>query len=310
MSKYVIEGNINFNQELYKLLDEDSDNEDELCQITGLKLEDKHIALECKHKFNYNALYTEICKQKFVFKTYYPHLLTKRDEKKFNDSKLDYFIKCPYCRNIQFTLLPYYEELGLKEIYGINSLDKKLTITNKNENTQHNHHSPNLKVTTYTFKRYGVTFQFGDCCEKINIFGDICNSHYASIIPNTEMAYCPHHYKEGLKKHKQKEKKIAEDKKIIAKQEKENKLNEKKKLLEEKNIEREAKGLPPLKRLPILKNNVENVVEQQNNPIQTYVPEGDNNTCSAILKSGPRKGNICSSKKITENGLCNRHSSK
>ena len=38
MSKYVIEGNINFNQELYKLLDEDSDNEDELCQITGLEL--------------------------------------------------------------------------------------------------------------------------------------------------------------------------------------------------------------------------------------------------------------------------------
>jgi hypothetical protein len=311
MSKYIIEGNINFNQELYKLLDEDSDNEDELCQITGLKLEDKYVTLECKHKFNYKALYTEICKQKFEFKTYFPHLLTKRDEKKFNDSKLDYFIKCPYCRNIQFTVLPYYEELGLKEIYGINSLDKKLIITNENEITQH---TPNLKVTTYTFKRYGVTFQFGDCCEKINVFGDTCNSHYASTIPNTLLSYCPHHYKEGLKKHKQKEKKNAEEKKMIVKQEKENKLNEKKKLLEEKNIERETKGLPPLKRLPTLKK-VENVVEQQNNFIQPYVPEGDNSNvnnivCNAILKSGPNKGKICGSKKITENGLCNRHSSK
>jgi hypothetical protein len=310
MSKYVIEGNINFNQELYKLLDEDSDNEDELCQITGLKLEDKYITLECNHKFNYKALYTEICKQKFVFKTYFPHLLTKRDEKKYNDSKLDYFIKCPYCRNIQFTILPYYEELGLKEIYGINSLDKKLKNDNEIENAQHNHHSTNLHTTTYTFKRYGVTFKFGDCCEKINVFGDTCNSHYASVIPNTQLSYCAHHYKEGLKKHKQKEKKIVEEKKMIAKQEKENKLNEKKKLLEEKNIEREAKGLPALKRLPILKSQVKNVVEQQNNLIQTYVPEGDTNICSAILKSGPRKGNICGSKKITENGLCNRHSSK
>jgi hypothetical protein len=125
------------------------------------------------------------------------------------------------------------------------------------------------------------------------------------------MAYCPHHYKEGLKKHKQKEKKIAEEKKIIAKKEKENKLNEKNKLLEEKNIEREVKGLPPLKRLPILKSNLENIVEQQNIPIQSYLPEGqDNNMCSAILKSGLRKGNICGSKKITNNGLCNRHSVK
>ena len=31
MSKYTIEGNINFQEELYKLLDEESDNEDELC---------------------------------------------------------------------------------------------------------------------------------------------------------------------------------------------------------------------------------------------------------------------------------------
>ena len=41
MSKYTIEGNINFQDELYKLLDIDSDDEEELCQITGIKLTDK-----------------------------------------------------------------------------------------------------------------------------------------------------------------------------------------------------------------------------------------------------------------------------
>jgi hypothetical protein len=218
MPNYKIEGNVDFYGSLYSSLDYDSsDDQDQgssnklICEISGQKLTANFITLECKHTFNYDALYTEICKQKFVFKTYFPHLLTKRDEKKYNDSKLDYFIKCPYCRNIQFTILPYYEELGLKEIYGINSLDKKLKNDNEIENAQYNHHSTNLHTTTYTFKRYGVTFKFGDCCEKINVFGDTCNSHYASVIPNTQLSYCAHHYKEGLKKHKQKEKKICRD---------------------------------------------------------------------------------------------------
>ena len=142
MSKYIIEGNINFQEELYKLLDEDSENEDELCQITGLHLKDKHVTLECKHHFNYDALYNEICKQKFEFKTYDPNTLTKKDLQKCRDSKLDYFIKCPYCRNIQFTILPYYEELELKKIYGINSLDKTLPNTVIMHNPSNNYTYP------------------------------------------------------------------------------------------------------------------------------------------------------------------------
>ena len=38
MLRYTIEGNINFQDELYKLLDIDSDDEDKLCQIKILKL--------------------------------------------------------------------------------------------------------------------------------------------------------------------------------------------------------------------------------------------------------------------------------
>lgn len=124
MEKYKIEGNINFQEELYKMLDEESDDEEQLCQITRLPLKDKYVTLECKHHFNYDSLYREICKQKYEFKTYEPKSLSKKDLQKFRDSKLDYFIKCPYCRNIQFTVLPYYKELSLKKIYGINSLDK------------------------------------------------------------------------------------------------------------------------------------------------------------------------------------------
>ena len=138
-NNYTIEGNINFQEELYKLLDEDSEDEDTLCQITSLPLKDKSVTLECKHHFNYDALYNEIHKQKYEFKTYDTHTLTKKELRKYNDSKLDYFIKCPYCRSIQFTILPYYEELGLKKVYGINSLD------------------PTLKTAPFSTNKYGTS---------------------------------------------------------------------------------------------------------------------------------------------------------
>ena len=308
MSKYITEGNIDFQKELYKLLDEDSDDEDNLCQITGLQLEDKYVTLECNHKFNYKALYTEICKQKFEFKTYYPHLLTKRDEKKFNDSKLDYFIKCPYCRNIQFTVLPYYKELELKEIYGINSLDKTLpnTIIMYNSGQTSNYNSgPLYGDTNYTFNMYGVTFKHGNCCQSINSFGDKCLYTYVAPIPNTQLLYCKYHYRTGLRNYKMSERKKLKELKAQVAKEREEKMNERKKLLEEKNAEREAKGLPPLKRLPIIKKKVENVVEQ-GQTIQAYVPEEENG-CSAVLKSGPNKGKKCGCKKVEANGLCKRH---
>ena len=309
MSKYTIEGNIDFQTELYKLLDEDSDDEDTLCQITGLPLTDKYITLECNHKFNYTALYKEIYKQKFVFKTYNPNLLTKKHQLKIRNTKIDYFIKCPYCRNIQFTLLPYYEELGLEEIYGINSINEELSDEECINEVNPTICQPNIE---YTFKMYGVNFTFGDCCEKINNFGDLCKSNYSTTIPNSQLSYCRYHYRQGLSKYKKNEKKIFNEKKMVLKKEKNDKLNEKKKLLEELNIEREIKGLPPLKRLPI-KNKIE---KNSINVIQPYVPEEDLKdvkdvlVCKAILKTGPNKGNICGCKKIIDNGLCMRHCSK
>ena len=306
MSKYTIEGNIDFQTELYKLLDEDSDDEETLCQISGVPLTDKYVTLECNHKFNYTALYKEIYKQKFVFKTYNPNLLTKKDQLKIRNSKIDYFIKCPYCRNIQFTLLPYYEEVGLQEIYGINCITEELVDEELTYEDNPTIIQPNVE---YTFKMYGVDFKFGDCCEKINNFGDLCKSYYSTTIPDTQLSYCRYHYRQGLSKHKQVERKKINENKMIIKKKKEDTLNEKKKLLEEINIERELKGLPQLKRLPI-KNKIEqNII----NVIQPYVPEEDLKdviVCKAILKTGPNKGNQCGCKKIIDNGLCLRHCSK
>ncbi len=312
MSKFTIEGNINFQEELYKLLDEDSENEDELCQITGLPLKDKSVILECKHHFNYDALYKEIYRQKYEFKTYDTNQLSKNDLQKFRESKLDYFIKCPYCRNLQFTVLPYYKDLGLKEIYGINSLDKTLpnTVIIHNHQSSYHNSGPHYGDSNYTFTMYGVLFKLGECCHSINSFGDKCSYKYVSNIPNTEKTYCKYHYRTGLRNHKMSERKKLKELKAQVAKEREEKMNERKKLLEEKNAERYAKGLPPLKRLPIIKKKTENVVEQQNQPIQQYVPDEEQIGCIAILKSGPNKDKKCGCKKIEANGLCKRHCPK
>lgn len=298
--KYIVEDDINFYEKLLQSLDDDSDDEELICKISGLPMDKYSVKLECNHKFNYDALYKEICKQKFDFKTYDVYSLSKKDQLKMRELKVDYFIKCPYCRKVQYNILPYYEELKLDEIYGINSLNDKL----RNR----------LFVNEYTY--YGNIFKKGLTCNECSN-KKICLSLYVACIPNTNLCYCTFHYRSGLKKYKlnEKQKKIDEKKK-----QKEDILIARKKLFEEKNKLRAEKGLPPLKCLPRLKNVIENVVSP-GQPIGQYIPDSEvvinnsqviNNSelgCKMILKTGPNKGKICGCKKIFKDNLCKRHSS-
>jgi hypothetical protein len=320
MAKYQLEGNINFYEELFKSLDNDSDDEDSLCLISGLPLTDKMVCLECKHKFNYEPLYKEICKQKLVYKTYTIDTLTKQLALKFKESCLDYFIKCPYCRNIQFNILPYYEDLGHEKIYGVNSLDKTLPSALVTIGSSHYHPAysgPYYGSDDYTFLMFGTLFKKGQCCENIAELC-LCNSKYVGTIPNTNLSYCKYHYKNGLRNCKLSEKKkIADEKnkqKEVLNKQKEELLNERKKVFDEKNDERIAKGLPLLKRLPIIKKNIENVV-QEVQQIGQYIPDDEQEQekkvgCKSILKTGVNKGKQCGCQKINENGFCKRHSVK
>lgn len=298
MKNYKIEGNFNFYDELYKSLDDCDDDETNVCQITGAPLNNKYVRLECNHNFNYEALYKEICRQKYDFKTYDLFHLSKEQQKKVRSYMLNYFIKCPYCRNIQFTILPYYEELGLEKRYGINSLDK--TLDDATNNYMYN----SGLNTDYKYTKYGVTFKYGTCLLTP------CKSKFVAFIPNTMVSYCGCHYFRELKKYKKNQRqKLLEEKNIL----KEQILNDRNKLFHERNIEREKKGLPPLKRLPNIKKNIKNVVEHQNSEIQQYIPEETNdipeetNGCTAMLKTGKNKGTKCGCKKIETDGLCKRH---
>jgi hypothetical protein len=293
-----------FYQQLYKSLDDASDDENELCQITGYPLDSKCVTLECKHKFNYQPLYKEIVTQKYVFNSYDFNTLSKKEKKIVKNSGSDFFIRCPYCRNIQFTILPYYEELGLSKKYGINSLEIIYKPSKISSNMEHSHDDI---ISTYSI--YGKLFQKGICDE------NGCPNKYVATINfpnelNKNSCFCVQHYKHGLNKFKiwkAKQKQEMIDKKqemIDKKQEMLNKLNE----------ERVTKGLKPLMRLPTQKK--QNIV-QQGIQVGTYVPDTETDTqeltkmeshgCKALLKTGPNKGKPCGCKKIGDNGLCKRH---
>jgi len=108
---YIIEGNINFFDELNKEVDDtdflkkEDDGDMKICTISHMPLTYNFIKLPCNHSFNYLPLYNELT----LTNTY------KRS------------IKCPYCRTLSSKLIPYIPLPGVEKKYGINT-PKKLCM--------------------------------------------------------------------------------------------------------------------------------------------------------------------------------------
>ena len=269
MPNYKIEGNVNFYESLYSSLDYDSDSENKsenkICEISGQSLTEHFVTLECKHTFNYDALYTEICKQKFDFQSYTADVLSKTDLQKIKDAKLDYYIKCPYCRHIQFELLQYHNDLPFQLKYGVNTTDTDFRVVKTSYIPSSNHLAAN-----YTFNLYGFPFSKSTCCITIvnsNGKNVPCYNCYATPIvapDGTTKLFCPNHVR-------------AEVKAI--------KLEIKKKKIEDQIVEKAAKkALKEASSMPCC--------------------------CTAILKTGPKKGQACGQKASSEKNLCKRHHTK
>lgn len=96
---------IAFYEELMKQLSNDS-GESDTCLISGERLYDGYIKLECNHSFNYNYIYNEVVRQKTEFNTLEVQRLRTNQ------------IKCPYCRNVQDSLLP--PRTNFQIIHGVN----------------------------------------------------------------------------------------------------------------------------------------------------------------------------------------------
>ena len=314
MSKYNIEGNIDFFNELYKSLDdgdEEFPDDNNICLITKQPLEDKFVELECGHKFNYIPLFNDI----------------KNHKQKFNcmeggNSKLKLNeIRCPYCRNKQEGVLPYYEELYIKKVNGVNFYDPSLNIVcinaPKYQNCEYLTPNPAFdpegknpieKATKYS----GKNCKFFTCYH---------GGHYkiSQIIPNFngELMLCYSHKNKTVKSYnieiknmtktkvKEEKQKAKEEAKQKAKDEKQKAKDEKQKAKDEK---QKAKGVKPVKKFKNNENEIIGSVTIQyslNNNLDAsnnILDEG----CIEILKTGSKKGLKCGAKKHDEY-RCKRH---
>jgi prepilin-type processing-associated H-X9-DG protein len=80
------------------------EDDNDICLISGEKLKDKYITLNCNHKFNYDALFHEVKQWKSNSRN---RFYSAKNRFHFNC-----IVCCPYCRQITKGLLPYYSELN------------------------------------------------------------------------------------------------------------------------------------------------------------------------------------------------------
>ena len=264
MSKYIIEGGVE------KIPNE----ENNLCLITNEPLNDKFVKLSCDHKFNYIPLFLDIKNHKTKFN----YMEGSSNRLTINE------IRCPYCRKVQKSVLPYYEEFGLKKINGVNYVDSNYNAFGEyiHKPCQFLTPNSNFNPNDNNLTTYNDNVEFYVCTSlgsPINVYG---GENYGD-----ENCYCFTHKTKVVKKYKKviidKAKEEAKNKK---KQEKEEAQNKKKQEKEEAQNKKELTENTVL--CPII-----NVV-------------GSVNQCVKILKSGPNKGTNCKSKSF-QNNMCKRH---
>jgi len=273
--KYTIEGEVDFFKELLQTEDNKdlennvtsvNDNNNNICLITCEPLTDNFVVMNCGHKFNYVPLYKDI----YNHKKKYNRMESGGQQSKINE------IRCPYCRNIQKGVLPYYEELELEKVHGVNTLIHE---------TKGN---PNCDTILNNYKKCGFILNNENVNE--NVKPILCNTICGNIKQSdtNEKWYCVKHKKIMIAK----EKKIKKEELLQAK-------------IKAKEDEKAAKLL--LKNTNKSNKSNKSKMEELNAEIQEEnVVLVATISCTQILKSGPNKGSPCSNK-VFENGLCKRH---
>lgn len=266
--KYNLENNIDFYKELYNSLDDeniiiDTENK-ELCLITNVPLKDNYVKLNCGHKFNYEAIFKDIFNHKKKFNNM-EQIKTKLKQTQ---------IRCPYCRNIQDELLPYYENLGYPKEHGVNFYD-----VSKGNNYNTGFVTPASQQCQYQI--INLDASGNSHTHQCNHFGYVHSMLKTKY--NNGNNYC---YTHKIALVKQIRETIKQDKMNKKLEEKNKKLEEKNKKIEEKN---------KLKMELIEKKTEVNINSTNYNQF-----------CKAILKSGKNKGTQCFANTYKD-CLCKRH---
>jgi hypothetical protein len=285
MKNYLIEDNIDFYKLLTETLEKEentneiSDQNQKFCLITQEPLTKTCVKLKCGHTFNYKPLYNEI------YNYNYSNMILNSCKSTFKPS-----IKCPYCRCIQNTILPYYPEVGVLCVYGINSDDKSFKLIKD-------------YITNSFVYENTINYVKGKCCyvdtsnEKDTV-NEACNNTFVVSHNETQKTYCCQHISVVKKMY------IAEQKQQQKTQLKQKKMEEKQK----KMVEKQKEKMELKQKKMIEKQNIsENTIISVTPVIQL---ELDVNLCCAILKTGLNKGKQCTYKICNnELKLCKKHCS-
>lgn len=317
MKKYYIEGGIDFFSELYKSLDNEENNckteeDNNLCLITNQPLIDKFVKMECGHKFNYIPLFNDLVNHKKKFN----NMEGSSTHLKMNE------IRCPYCRKKSTSVLPYYEDLGLAKITGVNYIvdnynpanESSLFYKNKysaceflTPNVYFNPNSENIKEV------YKTNLNIEECkFIKCKFMGTplIHDSNHMGEYNGDEKYYCWNHKKIIIKNYKKEiSDKAKEEQKILKLKEKEN-IKKAKEEAKQKEKEEKQKIKDELKKS--IKNAKINKTDKSSDGDNVVL--GSSNVeisenievCVEIIKTGPKKGMQCGLKNY-ENNLCKRH---
>lgn len=114
MTQFVLEDDIDFKKELQKLKHvkkPEEQQEYKMCFITKEPLQKFHITLQCKHTFNYMPIYQETLFQRNLSST----------KGYMNNVPPIGTIRCPYCREINSGVLPYFDLNDVKMIKYVNA---------------------------------------------------------------------------------------------------------------------------------------------------------------------------------------------
>ena len=210
-----VEGNVNFYEELKKQLnhcnneivtivssDVENTNPDTKtinntqeddnigkCLITNEKLTEGYVTMLCNHSFNYIPLFNDLFHHKKML--YLETQMLKTNE-----------IRCPYCRNKQSVLLPYYECMGLPKVTGINYFKRAGTFVG---NCEYEELKKNIVSKSWYTSVKTKLFDESD--------PNIICSNIVSVLKEDEKCYCNDHKKKA-KSLNYKSKKYEEKKKL------------------------------------------------------------------------------------------------
>jgi hypothetical protein len=213
-------------------------------------------------------------------------------------------IRCPYCRTKHNGTLPYYEELGLPKINGVNYFDPNI-VYSKLHDSSYTVQKCEFLIPNPGFDPTGdqldpsgnnifdVNCKFFKCPKygtQLNCYGD-------------EKHYCYNHKKLAIKIYK----KDAANK--VKEQDKQEKLKKKEELQKQREETKQNEKIAKQKAKEEAKETKKKKPKQENVilcPLIIDLTEPDLNGCVEILRTGQKKGQQCNCK-IEKDQLCKRH---